>query len=53
MIKMENNITTINVNARKIKVIKMGSEDYISLTDLARYANREEPKIPIQTCWLA
>ena len=29
----------------------MDNIDYISLTDLARYANPEEPKIPIQT-WI-
>lgn len=41
----------INVNDNKIKVIRIGSKEYISLTDLARYANPEEPKIPIQT-WM-
>lgn len=41
----------INVNDTKIKVIRIGSKEYISLTDLARYANPEEPKVPIQT-WM-
>ena len=41
----------INVNNNKIKVIRIGSKEYISLTDLARYANPEEPKVPIQT-WM-
>lgn len=41
----------INVNDNKIKVIRIGSNEYISLTDLARYANPEEPKVPIQT-WM-
>lgn len=41
----------INVNNNKINVIKIGNKEYISLTDLARYANPEEPKIPIQT-WM-
>ena len=27
------------------------NKEFISLTDLARYANSEEPKIPIQT-WM-
>ena len=27
--------------------MRVDNEDYISLTDLARYANSEEPKIPI------
>ena len=31
--------------------MRVGNIDYISLTDLARYANPEEPKIPIQT-WM-
>ncbi len=41
----------INVNNNKISVIRIGNKEYISLTDLARYANPEEPKIPIQT-WM-
>ena len=31
----------------KISVLRVNGSDYISLTDLARYANPEEPKIPI------
>ena len=45
-VKME-----LNVINNKIKVIRVSNIDYISLTDLARYANPEEPKIPIQT-WM-
>ncbi len=41
----------IVVMDNKIRIIKIGEEDYISLTDLGRYANPEEPKIPIQT-WI-
>ncbi len=41
----------IVVENNKIRIVKIGEEDYISLTDLARYANPEEPKIPIQT-WM-
>ena len=41
----------INVNNSKINVMRIGNKEYISLTDLARYANPEEPKIPIQT-WM-
>ncbi len=41
----------INVNNNKISVMRIGNKEYISLTDLARYANPEEPKIPIQT-WM-
>ncbi len=46
LIKLE-----INVNNNKINVMRIGNREYISLTDLARYANPEEPKIPIQT-WM-
>lgn len=51
--KMKNEIvkTEINVNNYKITVMMVGDKEYISLTDLARYANPEEPKIPIQT-WM-
>ena len=41
----------MNVNSKKIGVMRIGNEEYISLTDLARYANPEEPKVPIQT-WM-
>ena len=34
-----------------VNVIRINGSNYISLTDLARYANPEEPKIPIQT-WM-
>ena len=37
----------IEVNENKIGVMRVGNEDYISLTDIARYANQEDPKIPI------
>ena len=41
---MNNNITTVmNVNENEIKVIRINNTDYISLTDLARYKNSEEP----------
>lgn len=41
----------IDVVNNKVKILKINGKDYISLTDLARYANPEEPKIPIQT-WM-
>lgn len=41
----------IEVKNNRIKIIKIGNCEYISLTDLARYANPDEPKIPIQT-WM-
>ena len=39
--------TEIVVQENRIKVVHVGNTDYISLTDLARYANLSEPKIPI------
>lgn len=41
----------LDVNDNKIKVITINNKEFISLTDLARYINPEEPKIPIQT-WM-
>lgn len=41
----------ITVKENKIGVMKVGNTNYISLTDLARYANKEEPKMPIHT-WM-
>ena len=43
--------TEMEVKNEKIRVLRIGENEYISLTDLARYANREEPKVPIQT-WM-
>jgi len=43
--------TEINVKDNKIGIIRVDDEDYMSLTDLARYSNPEDPKIPIQT-WM-
>ena len=40
--------TAIIVNKRKINVLRIGNKDYISLTDLARYADNEEPRLPIR-----
>lgn len=41
----------INVVNNKVRILRVNENDYISLTDLAKYANPEEPKIPIQT-WM-
>lgn len=41
----------INVNDNKIKVIRIGNKEYISLTDLARYADEDDPRYPIQN-WM-
>ena len=50
---MKSNIvkTELNVINNKVNVMRVGNVDYISLTDLARYVNPEEPKLPIQT-WM-
>ena len=39
--------TEIIVKEQKISVLRIDNKEFISLTDLARYANPEEPKIPI------
>ena len=41
----------IIVKNHKVRIIRINDIDYISLTDLAKYANSEEPKIPIYT-WI-
>lgn len=38
----------IIVNEQKIKVLRINNKEYISLTDLARYADNEEPRLPIR-----
>ena len=49
---MENNITTIIVKERKIRVIRIGNDDYISLTDLAKYQNFDDPSGVIRN-WMS
>lgn len=46
---MKNNLinTELIVKNTKVSVLKVNNVDYISLTDLARYVNPEEPKIPV------
>ena len=50
---MKNSIirTEMMVEDKKVRVLRINNCNYISLTDLARYANEEEPKVPIQT-WI-
>lgn len=40
--------TEINVIDNKIGIMRIRDVDYISLTDLARYADAEEPRLPIR-----
>ena len=45
---MSNSLTTnIFVKNNKVGILRVNNVDYISLTDLARYANEKEPKIPV------
>ena len=40
--------TEIIVKERKIGVLRIDNKEFISLTDLARYADNEEPRLPIR-----
>ena len=43
--------TQLFVNDKVINVIRVDSKDYISLIDLARYADEDDPRYPIQN-WM-
>ena len=43
--------TEIVAKERKISVLRINKKEYISLTDLARYADEEDPRYPIQN-WM-
>ena len=47
----ENIKTQIEVKGQEINVMRIDGKEYISLTDLARYADSEEPRYPIQN-WM-
>ena len=48
----ENNLQTeIIVKEQKVNVLRINNKEYISLTDLARYADEDEPRYPIQN-WM-
>lgn len=38
----------IIVYERAINILRINNKDYISLTDLARYADEKEPRLPIR-----
>ena len=38
----------INVKGNRVEILRVGDIEYISLTDLARYADAEEPRLPIR-----
>jgi hypothetical protein len=44
--------TTMNVNENEIRVMRIDNEDYISLTDLAKYKNPNDPSDVIKK-WLS
>ena len=44
----ENIKTQMIVKEEIINVLRINNEEYISLTDLARYADSEEPRLPIR-----
>ena len=47
----ENVKTQIIVKEHKISVLRINNKEYISLTDLARYADEDDPRLPIQN-WM-
>lgn len=46
------NTIVMNVNNNEIRVMRVNNEDYISLTDLARYKNPKDPSDVIKK-WLS
>ncbi len=47
---MTNNLikSKLNVNGNIVEILRINKTDYISLTDLARYADSDEPRLPIR-----
>lgn len=43
--------TEIIVNEYKINILRIDNKEYLSLTDLARYADKDDPRYPIQN-WM-
>ena len=40
--------TEIVVKEQRIGILRIDNNEYISLTDLARYADNDEPRLPIR-----
>ena len=38
----------IKVKEKDVNIIRIGNNEYISLTDIARFADKEEPRLPIR-----
>ena len=49
--KQSLNKTELSVKNNIVKVIQIGEIEYISLTDLAKYADKNDPRYPIQN-WM-
>jgi len=45
-------MTVMDVNENEVRVMRIDDEDYISLTDLARYKNPDDPSDVIKK-WLS
>lgn len=45
-------ITEMNVNNNKVGVMRVDNTDYISITDLAKYANPDDPSGVIRN-WMS
>ncbi len=50
---MSNSLVTTDIFVKdiRIRVININGEEYLSLTDMAKFANPEEPRFPIQN-WM-
>lgn len=44
-------LTTLKVKNQEVRVFLINGKEYISLTDLARYADKDDPRLPIQN-WI-
>ena len=50
--KKDSVITEMNVNDNKVSIMRVNNTDYISITDLAKYANPEDPSGVIRN-WMS
>lgn len=48
----ENIKTEITVKEQKVNIMRIDNKEYISLTDLAKYANKEDPSVVIRN-WMS
>ena len=52
IMKKDSVITEMNVNDNKVSIMRVNNTDYISITDLAKYANPEDPSGVIRN-WMS